>query len=160
MQHFVAWNFVQREAPTRFANHKNGYDFWGGRPSLVMPILVGMHGQLSPVNEKTVAINESPGHAVQPQSLFEAQLALRNGGKCPPWVAEAKEHWLSMNKNLPDFPRGGDNTPWVAQKRRQTIDLILRTPMVKTKFDKTDPKGAIERQWPTSDGRPWVAAGR
>ena len=160
LQHFVAWNFDQRKAPARFANHKNGYDFWGGRPSLVMPILVGMHGQLSPVDGKTVAINESPGHEVQPQSLFEAQLAMRNGGKCPAWVAAAKKHWQQMNTDLPDFPRGGDNTPWVAKKRRQTIDLILRTPMVTDKFDKVDPKGAIERQWPTGDGRPWVAAGK
>ena len=160
LQHFVAWNFDQRTAPARFANHKKGYDFWGGRPSLVMPILVGMHGQLSPVDEKTVAVYESPGRAVKPESLFEAQLALRNGGNCPAWVEAAKKHWQRMNKDLPDFPRGGDNTVWVAKKRRQTIDLILRTPMVKDKFDKTDPKGAIERQWPTSDGRPWMEAGR
>ncbi len=158
LQHFVAWNFDQRIAPVRFANHKKEYDFWGGRPSLVMPILVGMHGQMSGVNEKTVSINESPSREVEPQSLFEAQLALRHGGKCPAWVAAAKAYWQRMNKDLPDFPRGGDNTPWVAMKREQTIDLILRTPMVEDKFDKTDRKGAIERQWPTSDGRPWVAA--
>jgi hypothetical protein len=159
LQHFVAWNFDQRMAPVRFVNHKKEYDFWGGRPSLVMPILVGMHGQMSGINEKTVAINESPGKAVQPQSLFEAQLALRHGGKCPAWIAAAKAHWQRMNKDLPAFPRGGDNTPWVAKKREQTIDLILRTPMVQDKFDEADPKGAIERQWPTANGRPWVATG-
>jgi hypothetical protein len=65
-----------------------------------------------------------------------------------------------MNKDLPDFPRGGENTSWVAKKREQTIDLILRTPMVPEKYDKTDPKDAIERQWPTSDGRPWVKTDR
>jgi hypothetical protein len=65
-----------------------------------------------------------------------------------------------MNKDLPDFPRGGENTSWVAKKREQTIDLILRTPMVPEKYDKTDPKGSIERQWPTGDGRPWMKADR
>jgi hypothetical protein len=157
MQHFVAWNFEQRKAPARFANHKDEYDFWGGRPSLVMPIVVGMHGQMSAVNRKTVSIFESPGRPVDPLSLFEAQLALRQGGKCPAWVAEAKADWTRLNKNLPDFPRGGDNTPWVAKKRQETIDLILRTPMLAEKFDKTDRKGQLLRQWPTSDGRPWVS---
>jgi hypothetical protein len=160
MQHFVAWNFHQRQAPARFANHKNEYDFWGGRPSLVMPILVGMHGQMSPVNSKTVSINESPGMPVEPQSLFEAQLALRNGGKCPAWVAAAKAHWKRMNKSLPSFPHSGDNTPWVAGKRQQIIDLIIRTPMVAGKLDKTDPLGELLRQWPTSDGKPWISPAR
>jgi hypothetical protein len=157
LQHFVAWNFHQRQAPARFANHKKEYDFWGQRPSLVMPILVGMHGELSPVNAQTVAINESPGQAVSPASLFEAQLALRFAGKCPAWVAQAKSHWAQMNTSLPAFPRSGDNTPWVARKRAQIIQMILDTPMVKEKFDKTDPKGALIKQWPTSDGRPWVS---
>jgi hypothetical protein len=159
MQHFVAWNFNQRKAPARFANGKHEYDFWGGRPSLVMPILVGMHGQMSPINLKTVSIYESPGRPVDPPSLFEAQLALWHGGKCPAWVAKAKADWARMNKNLPDFPRGGDNTSWVAKKRWETIDLILRTPMLAEKFDKTDPKGQLARQWPTSNGVSWVAPG-
>jgi hypothetical protein len=160
MQHFVAWNFDQRKAPVRFANHKSEYDFWGGRPSLVMPILVGMHGEISPVNPKTVAIYESPGKPVEPQSLFEAQLALRNGGKCPAWVAKAKSDWEAMNKNLPKFPHSGDNTPWVARKRQEIIAYILRTPMLADKFDKDDRMGQLLRQWPTSDGQSWVAPGR
>ena len=81
LRHFVAWNFDQRRAPVRFVNHKNGYDFWGGRPSLVMPILVGMHGQLSPVNEKTVAVYESPGRRGR------AAIALRGAAR----VAERRK---------------------------------------------------------------------
>lgn len=152
LKHFVAWNFNQRVAPAKFANKKGEYDFWGGRPSLVMPIIVGMHGKLSPLNEKTVSIYESPGKAVEPASLFEAQLALRFGGKCPAWVAEAQAHWSKMNKDLPNFPHSGDNTPWVAKKRAQIIQMILDTPMVKKKLD----KDAILKEWPTNDGKPWV----
>ena len=154
LQHFVAWNFNQRKAPAKFANHKNEYDFWAGRPSLVMPFLIGMHGQLSKVNSRTVAVYESPGQAVTPASLFEAQLALRFGGRCPPWVLQARTHWAQMNKSLPDFPHSGDNTPWVARKRAQIIQLILDTPMV---LEKTEPKDVLLKEWPTSNGRPWVA---
>ena len=157
LQHCVAWNFHQRKVPTRFANHKNEYDFWGGRPSLVMPLLIGMHGELGPINTKTVGLYESPGQPVEPESLYEAQLALRFGGKCPGWVAQAKADWAKMNTNLPDFPHSGDNTPWVAKKRLQTIQMILDSPMVKEYFDKHDPKGALIKQWPTRDGQPWVS---
>ena len=86
-------------------------------------------------------------------ALFEAQLALRFGGKCPAWVVEAKAFWRQMNKNLPDFPRGGDNTPWVAKKQLQTV---LDTPMNKERYDKNDPRGTLLKEWPTSDGTAWV----
>jgi hypothetical protein len=156
LQHFVAWNFEHTKAPDRFANHRGKYDFWGGRPSLVMPSLVGMHGTPVPVNEKTVALDESSGHPVEPESLFEAQLALRLGGSCPVWVAKAKKVWAAMPKELPAFPRGGDNTAWVARKRLETIQWTLDTPMRKELYDKQNPREALLRQWPTGDGQPWV----
>lgn len=28
--------------------------------------------------------------------------------------------------------------------------------LVREKLDRTDPRGSLLRQWPTSDGRPWV----
>ena len=152
LQHFVAWNFNQRKAPERFANNKGEYDFWGGRPSLVMPILVGMHGVQSPINANSLAINESLGQAVTPESLFEAQLALRFEGTVPTWVAQAKSHWAKMNKSLPNFPHSGDNIPWVARKRAQIIQLILDTPMKK---ELSAPREALLKQWPTKDGTPW-----
>jgi hypothetical protein len=62
----------------------------GGRPSLVLAVVVGMHGKLSPLNERTLAVWESPSEAVEPQSLFEAQLGLRFAGKCPAWLEQAK----------------------------------------------------------------------
>jgi len=71
---------------------------------------------------------------------------------------QARTHWARMNKNLPDFPHSGDNTPWVAKKRLQIIQLTLDTPMLKEKFDPKDPRAALLEQWPTSDGKPWVKA--
>lgn len=155
LRDFVAWNFYQRKAPTKLGNHKKIYDYWCGRPYIVMPIWVGMYGDLIPVNKATLLINESYGRKVEPESLFEAQLALRFGGKAPAWVAQAKTEWSQMNKSLPDFPHSGDNTPWVAAKRAQIIQLILDTPMVK---EKTMSKDALRKQWPTKDGKHWVSS--
>jgi hypothetical protein len=157
LHHFVAWNFYQTRLPARGGDKP--YDFWGGRPSLVAPILVGLHGEIPKVEERTVGINEAPGQMVGPQSLYEAQLALRFGGRTPAWVDQAKQAWERMQKNLPSFPRGGDNTPWVAKKREQIIRLIMDTPMRKDHYDPKDPEGALLKQWPTSDGRSWVAPG-
>ena len=154
LQHFVAWNFNQRKVPEIHGKPLKVYNFWGGRPSLVMPMLIGMHGMTLPVDEKTVAMNESPGRPVQPESLYEAQLALRFNGQAPAWVAQAKVDWAKLNTNLPDFPRSGDNTPWVAKKRLEIIQGILDTPMLK---EKGKPREGLLQEWPTSDGKPWVA---
>jgi uncharacterized protein DUF4955/pectate lyase-like protein len=156
LQHFVAWNFRHVKMPARIAA-KGQYDWWGGRPSLVKPIIVGMHGHPVRVDARKVALNESPGQAVDPESLLEAQLALRFGGKLPAWVEKAQQDWAAMQKNLPEFPRGGDNTPWVARKRLETVQWILDTPMRKELYDKDNPREALLKQWPTSDGKPWVA---
>ena len=157
LQHFVAWNFRHTKPPSGPGVRSGQYDFWGGRPSLVKPIFVGMHGEPVRIDESTVAVNESQGRAVEPESLFEAQLALRSGGRCPAWVQKAKEEWPRLQKNLPEFPRGGDNTPWVAAKRQQIIQLILDTPMRKELYDTNDPRAALLQQWPTRDGQPWIA---
>jgi hypothetical protein len=119
-----------------------------------------MHGTPVPIDAETVGLNESPGRAVEPESLFEAQLALRFGGNCPAWVEKAKQDWATMQHNLPEFPRGGDNTPWVARKRLETIQWILDTPMRKELYDKENPREALLKQWPTADGKPWVAPDR
>jgi hypothetical protein len=160
LQHFVAWNFRHVNVPQRLADRNRPYDFWGGRPSLVKPLFVGMHGTPVSVDPETVGLNESPGQSVEPESLYEAQLALRFGGNCPAWVEKAKQDWAAMQKNLPEFPRGGDNTPWVARKRLETIQWILDTPMRKALYDKDNPREALLKQWPTRDGRPWVAPDR
>jgi hypothetical protein len=157
LQHFVAWNFRHVKMPERLASREEGYDWWGGRPSLVKPTSVGMHGVPVGIDERTGGVNESPGKAVEPESLFEAQLALRFGGQIPAWVTKARQDWAAMQKSLPGFPRGGDNTPWVARKRLETVQWILDTPMRKELYDKGNPREALLKQWPTSDGTPWVA---
>jgi hypothetical protein len=92
-----------------------------------------------PVDETTLGINESPGAAVQPESLFEAQLALRLGGAAPAWVARAREEWAGLQKeSLPACARGGDDTRWVARKRLNPIQWILDTPMRKELYDAED----------------------
>ncbi len=154
LRDFVVWNFNQRRAPAKLGNHKREYDYWSGRPYIVMPIWVGVHGDIIPVNQRTLQINESYGRKVEPESLFEAQLALRSGGTAPAWVGQAKADWANMNKNLPDFPHSDDNTRWVAAKRREIIRLILETPMVK---EKTMTKDALRKQWPTKNGKHWVS---
>jgi hypothetical protein len=161
LQNFVAWNFKHTKMPDRLAGNRKGvYNRWGGRPSLVKPIIVGMHGNAEGapvrVEGKQTLINESPGRPVAPESLYEAQLALRSGGSLPAWVGRAKSDRATMQKNLPDFPRGGDNTPFVARKRLETVPWILDTPMRKELYDKNNPREALLGQWPTGDGKPWV----
>ncbi|MBN8216482.1 MAG: DUF4955 domain-containing protein [Spirochaetes bacterium] len=67
------------------------YDFWknDGADVFYNPIIVGLHGQRARFNEDHLECLESLGSAVTPDSLYEAQLALRLGAP-PPWVAEAK----------------------------------------------------------------------
>lgn len=161
LQNFVAWNFKHTKMPARIASRKGVYNWWGSRPSLVKPIIVGMHdskaGGSVRADEKQVSINESPGAPVSPASLYEAQLALRFGGRLPEWVEKAKHEWAVMQKNLPDFPRGGDNTPFVARKRLETVQWILDTPMRNELYDKDNRGEALLKQWPTSTGQAWVA---
>jgi hypothetical protein len=161
LQNFVAWNFRHTRPPARLKNKNGVYDWWGNRPSLVKPIVVGMHGTPPVrVNAAQVTVDESPGAPVEPESLYEAQLALRFGGKTPAWVAQAKRDWAAMKKSLPPFPRGSDNTPFVARKRLETVQWTLDTPMRKELYDKSDPRAALLAQWPTGDGKPWVAPDR
>ena len=158
LQNFVAWNFRHTSVPARLKSRNGKYRWWGSRPSLVKPIIVGMHGAPVTVDAGEVGVSESTGAPVEPGSLYEAQLALRFGGKAPEWVATAKRDWEKMRKNLPDFPRGGDNTPEVARRREQIIRWTLDTPMRKELFAKDDPRAALLREWPTRDGKPWVSA--
>ncbi|MNI92543.1 hypothetical protein D3C73_1503530 [compost metagenome] len=51
---------------------------------------MGYHGAETTFNKHQVQVLESLGKAVQPESLFEAQLELRLG-KLPQWIAEEKK---------------------------------------------------------------------
>jgi len=72
-KHFVAWNFVLGGGPSSYdfwPNYRNGNTF-------AMPYFIGLQGNDVSFAEGTYAANEQPLVAVEPSSLFEAQLALR-----------------------------------------------------------------------------------
>ena len=95
--HFVAWNFHQGEGTPN-------YNFWNGTGRVVIkPIIVGFHGNTATFNENTVQLNESNGSAVEPESLFDAQLELRHG-TIPDWLKALRTEWETIrNTPLPDF---------------------------------------------------------
>lgn len=87
MQNLILWNFKQtNEAYSQF-------DFW---PSdrryfkFPYPIIVGFHGAPTGFKSEQLKYSESIGHAVEPESLYEAQLKLRLK-KMPLWINEVKE---------------------------------------------------------------------
>ena len=51
----------------------------------------------SPFNENTLEVLESNGSPVEPESLFEAQLALRLG-KLPIWLNTLHKEWETLRK--------------------------------------------------------------
>ncbi|WOO43407.1 DUF4955 domain-containing protein [Rubellicoccus peritrichatus] len=95
------------------------YNFWPSTPygSFMPPAVVGLHGEdfelIDP--EKNLLVFESYGEPVEPESLFEAQLALRLG-ELPEWLRSASESFeavsrhsrvrISSPKNYSQFPGG------------------------------------------------------
>lgn len=74
----VLWNFNHSSAKDQH------YNFWDTERrrnyTIAAPILAGFQAD-SKVTVENAGINELPGQAVAPASLFEAQLALRLYGK-------------------------------------------------------------------------------
>ena len=97
LRHFVAYNFHQGPA----SQH---YDFWNGTGQVVIkPIIVGFHGNTATFVNNTVQLNESQGSAVEPESLFDAQLELRLG-TIPDWLKALRTEWETIrNTPLPNF---------------------------------------------------------
>ncbi|MCU0791504.1 MAG: DUF4955 domain-containing protein [Opitutaceae bacterium] len=91
----VIWNF--RHTGKAVAN----YDFWNLQPrpgskyvnslTALDPVVVGLHGARTTIKPSSARV-ESEGRAVEPESLYEAQLRLRLG-HLPPWVDEVKAGW-------------------------------------------------------------------
>ncbi len=83
----VLWNYNETDEA------EQDFDFW---PSFtpyfrfVPPIIVGFHGAGTTFKASSVAYQESIGKAVEPESLFEAQLKLRLG-ELPEWIVELRE---------------------------------------------------------------------
>ena len=95
-----AWNFHQ-------GPESKHYDFWNrvldGRDIIIKPIIVGFHGNPATFNGNTVQVLESNGSAVEPESLFDAQLELRLG-TIPDWLNNLRTEWQSIrNTPLPNF---------------------------------------------------------
>lgn len=92
------WNYK------RVGDTITDYDFWrlSGKDmywgfAVVNPIVVGLHGTKTSLNEKNIGYLESLGTKVFPESLYEAQLKHRLG-KTPKWVKKAKKEWCKMIK--------------------------------------------------------------
>lgn len=103
LQDLTFWNFEQVgekiyhdywDMPKTAQDQKNKYY---GKTKVVYPNYIGFHGVLSTFNEDHLGIVESYGTPVEPESLYESQLALRLGD-APPWVAAAKAEWGDVKK--------------------------------------------------------------
>jgi hypothetical protein len=97
----VFWNFFydsDDEQPINFWNYVKGKE-----AKFVKPLFVGLHGKPVKLKEDSVEANECPGAPVTPESLYEAQLALRLG-KLPDWVGSARKEWEKVKAlELPPY---------------------------------------------------------
>ncbi len=97
LRHLVFWNFNHGGDDTH-------YDFWKGYLRFLNPIVVGFHGNPATFNESSLEVLESNGTAMEPASLFEAQLRLRLR-TIPFWIDDLRSEWETLrNTPLPDFP--------------------------------------------------------
>lgn len=88
LRRLVFWNYNHGGDVTH-------YDFWAGYLKFLFPIIVGFHGNPATFNESDLEVLESNGEAVEPVSLFDAQLALRLG-TLPVWVKDLHTEWETI----------------------------------------------------------------
>lgn len=91
---FTYWNHKEIGTYSNIAfweNHLNPP--YGNFVKIVYPNVVGWQGKSTFV-QSTLGIYESYGKAVLPESLYEAQLALRLGYS-PAWISAAKKVWAN-----------------------------------------------------------------
>ena len=121
LRHFVAWNFHQ-------GPESKHYDFWNQGPDqagrvVIKPIIVGFHGNSATFNENTLEVLESNGSAVEPESLFDAQLELRLG-TIPAWLNNLRTEWKTIrNTPLPDFLPPDRTPPTLTQITLETEEI-------------------------------------
>ena len=97
LKHLVFWNF-------NHGGNDTYYDFWQGYLRFLNPIVVGFHGNPAHFSESSLEVLESNGTAMEPESLFEAQLRLRLH-TIPSWIDDLRLEWETLrNTPLPDFP--------------------------------------------------------
>jgi hypothetical protein len=101
MRWMVFWNFSydgQDEQPINFWNYVKGKE-----AKFVKPLFVGLHGKPVTLVPEALEGNECQGEKVAPESLYEAQLALRLG-KVPDWVGETQKEWEKVGTlELPPY---------------------------------------------------------
>ncbi len=96
LRHLVFWNF-------NHGGNDTHYDFWRGYLRFLHPIVVGFHGNPASFNDSSLEVFESNGTAVEPASLFEAQLELRHQ-TVPYWIDDLRREWeLLRTTPLPNF---------------------------------------------------------
>ena len=96
LRHLVFWNF-------KHGGKNIHYDFWQPRLWFVLPVIVGLHGEPATFETDTVGVLESNGAPVSPDSLLEAQLALRLGA-VPAWLATLRTDWETLrSESLPAY---------------------------------------------------------
>ena len=140
LRDLVFWNFRYEGSDAQ------PIDFWSGSRSqsnFVKPWVVGMAGKPVAFVPANAAVNESPGSFVAPESLYEAQLALRLGS-APGWVDVVKTEWEShRNKALPmHSSRGRWQAGDKGSRYVETLDLkslIADVSLWFGSFEKTQP---------------------
>ncbi|MBR8706068.1 DUF4955 domain-containing protein [Bacteroides pyogenes] len=93
LENLTIWNFNATNVQTDPDIDKDGKFTWwdsdGYWWKFVRPIVVGFHGSPLSFDDTQMKRNESPGKAVHPYSLYEAQLRLRLG-YVPAWLNALK----------------------------------------------------------------------
>ncbi|NDG71500.1 MAG: DUF4955 domain-containing protein [Proteobacteria bacterium] len=89
----IFWNYSYN------GTDKEPIDFWeyskNGIAKFVRPLFVGLHGKTVSLKEESLLSNESQGQPVSPDSLYEAQLALRLGS-LPEWIDSMRSQWKTL----------------------------------------------------------------
>ncbi len=91
----IYWNFDYA------GDEKMPVDLWKvkrGVAKFVKPLFVGLHGEPISLVEAALEDDEFPGVPVAPESLYEAQLALRLG-ELPAWVPSARQEWEALQSH-------------------------------------------------------------
>lgn len=117
----VFWNFSYD------ANDDSPVNLWEvvrGNAKFVKPLFVGLHGKPVALTPEALGDNESPGRAVTPESLYEAQLQLRLKS-LPGWVTEARREWETLRQQkLPAHGTPHANDPGLHKENFRLADLL------------------------------------
>lgn len=122
LSQLIIWNFCNTAPGVMH------YNFWepGKNNRFVKPVIIGFHGNPAEFAPDSVGLLVSPGQAVKPDSLYEAQLS-RRYGKLPEWLSEVKRQNEVMQKmELPDYTVLGDpmKPGYVYSQRFDLIGLM------------------------------------